>query len=209
MHLHSNFSDGKNSIEEMTSVAIKLGLKRIAFTEHVRRDTKWLEKYLNEIRKIKKKYPQIKIYTGIEAKVIDLKGSVDAKREFFKKVDLVLGAFHKIPKGKNEYLSKEEILLNKRKALELWFQAMMGLLKNENVNIIAHPTAILKKYEIKLPQWAKKEITRKAKKFNKIFEINEKYKVPNNEFLKILKRNKIDLYYGSDSHSRKELKKYH
>jgi len=209
IHLHSNFSDGKNSIEEMTKMAIKLGLKQIAFPEHVRRDTKWLDQYVAEIERIKKKYPQIKILSGIEAKVIDLEGNIDAKKEFFKKVDLVFGAFHRIPKGKEEYLTREEIFSNKKRAFKLWYQAMMKLLENKNVKIIAHPTAILKKYKIRVPTFAKEKIAQKAKQYRKIFEINKKYKVPDKVFLKILKRNKIKFVYGSDSHSTKELKKYH
>ena len=209
MHLHSNFSDGENSIEEIAQATIKLGLKQIAFTDHVRRNTKWLNKYIEEIKRIQKKYPQIKIYSGIEAKVIDLKGNIDAKKEFFKKVDLVNGVFHRIPKGEEEYLSQEEILLDKRRAFELWYQAMMKLLENENVKIIGHPGVILKRYKIKFPNWAKEKIAKKTKRFNKIFEINKKFGVPDREFLKILKKNKVKFSYGSDSHSIEEFKKYH
>ena len=212
MHLHSNFSDfsdGERSMEEMTIEAIKLGLKQIVFTEHVRRSTEWVDKYVAEIKRIKKKYPQIKIYSGIEAKVIDLKGNIDAKKEFFKKVDLVNGVFHRIPKGEEEYLSQEEILLDKRRAFELWYQAMMKLLENKNVKIIGHPGAILKRYKIKFPNWAKEKIAKKAKRFNKVFEVNKKFGVPDREFLKILKKNKVKFSYGSDSHSIEEFKKYH
>ena len=212
MHLHSNFSDfsdGERSMEEMTIEAIKLGLKQIVFTEHVRRSTEWVDKYVAEIKRIKKKYPQIKIYSGIEAKVIDLKGNIDAKKEFFKKVDLINGVFHRIPKGEEEYLSQEEILLDKRRAFELWYQAMMKLLENKNVKIIGHPGAILKRYKIKFPNWAKEKIAKKTKRFNKIFEINKKFGVPDREFLKILKKNKVKFSYGSDSHSIEEFKKYH
>jgi len=209
IHLHSDFSDGEGSIEEMTLEAIKLGLKQIAFTEHVRRNTEWVDKYVAEIKRIKKKYPQIKVCSGIEAKVIDLKGNIDAKKEFFKKVDLVLGAFHRIPRGKEEYLEKEEILSDKKRTFELWYQAMMNLLENKNVDIIAHPTAILKKYGIRLPNRAKENIAKKAKRFNKTLEVNKKFKVPNREFLKILKKNKVKFSYGSDSHSIEEFKKYH
>ena len=53
-HLHSKFSDGKNSIEEMVLTAIKLGLEEVAFTDHVRRDTKWLDKYAAEIKRVQK-----------------------------------------------------------------------------------------------------------------------------------------------------------
>lgn len=208
MHLHSNFSDGKNSIEEMTETAVKLGLNQIAFTEHVRRTTKWLDKFVKEIKRIQKKYPQIKIYSGIEAKVIDLNGNLDAKEEFFKKVDLVLGAVHRIPKGKEKYLSAEEILSDKEKALNLWLKSLTEFLANKKFDIIAHPTLILKRYKIKIPKKVKERIAELAKKYQKTFEINKKYRVPDKNFISILKNKKINFVYGSDSHSVEELLKF-
>jgi len=208
MHLHSNFSDGKNSIEEMTKMAVKLGLKEIAFTDHVRASTEWIDKYIKEIKHVQEKYPKIKIYSGIEAKVIDLNGNIDAKKSFFEKVDLVLAAFHRIPKDKRIYLSGEEILKNKKIALNLWYKAIMKILENKNVNIVAHPTSILKRYKIRLPEWMKEKIAQKTKRENKIFEMSGKHKVPNEEFIKILKNQNIQFTYGSDSHDVKELKKY-
>ena len=207
-HLHSNFSDGKNSIEEMTKIAIKLGYKKIVFTDHVRTSTNWINEYIKEIKRVQKKYPEIKIYSGIEAKVIDLQGNIDAKKSFFKKVDFVLASFHRIPKGNKIYLSREEITKNKKQVLNFWYQAIIKLLENKNVDIIAHPTAILKRYKKRLPKWMKEKIAEKTKKENKIFEISKKYKVPNKEFKKILKNHNIQFTYGSDSHSVKELKKY-
>lgn len=208
MHLHSNFSDGENSVEEMVKTAVKLRLKQIAFTEHVRKNTEWLDKFAQKIKETQKKYPQIKIYSGIEAKVTDLDGHIDAEEEFFNKVDLVLGAFHRIPKGKEKYLSPEEILSDRKRALHLWYRAMIRLLKNKNVDIIAHPGSILKKYGIRLPNQMKQELARNAKRYQKTIEINSKHKVPDKEFLKILKNKKIKIVYGSDSHSTKELIKF-
>ena len=76
------------------------------------------------------------------------------------------------------------------------------------MNIIAHPTAILKRYKIRLPYWMKAKIAREAKKENKIFEINKKFKVPDKTFLKILKDQKVNFVDGSDSHNVGELKQY-
>ena len=204
-HLHSNFSDGKNSIEEMTRVAVKIGLKKIAFTDHVRRDTEYIDKFLKEIKRTQKKYPEIKIFSGIEAKVIDMEGNIDAKESFFKKVGLVLAAFHRIPKGEEIYFSKQEILRNKPIVFDFWYQAFLKVLENKNVDIIAHPCLILKRNEINLPKENKEIIAKKAKEYKKIFEINIMHKVPDKEFVKILQKNNVILTYGSDSHSVEDL----
>ncbi len=74
-HVHTNFSDGKNTPEEMVQKAIALGFATLGFTDHAhmndgrewgmtREDT---VKYCQEIRRLKEKYrDQIEILCGIE-----------------------------------------------------------------------------------------------------------------------------------------------
>ena len=205
MHLHSNFSDGKNTIEEMTRKSVELGYKHIAFTDHVWRTTDWLDRYVAEIDRIRAKYTSVKIHSGVEAKVLNLKGDVDAQEFFFEKVDLVLAAFHRIPDGKGGFLSRAEVLSDKYVALNLWYQAFMGVLENKNVHIIAHPTAALKRYGIDLPLEMKRNVARKAERCRKALEVNIRYQVPDDEFLAVLLEKKVPLSFGSDSHNTREL----
>ena len=205
MHLHSNFSDGKNTIEEMTSKSVELGYKHIAFTDHVWRTTDWLGRYVAEIDRIRAKYTSVNIHSGVEAKVLNLKGDVDAQESFFKKVGLILAAFHRIPDGKGGFLSRAEVLGDRDMALNLWCQAFMGVLENKNVHIIAHPTAALKRYGVDLPLEMKRSIARKTKRCGKILEANIRYQVPDDEFLAVLRAEGIPLSFGSDSHNIREL----
>ncbi len=208
-HLHSNFSDGNNSPEEMLKAAIGLGYKEIAFTDHVRRDSEWVEKYIEELKKLKNKYKlKIKILIGVEAKVINLQGELDLPPKISDRMDLILGAFHQIPKGKEQYFSENEILKNKKEVLGFWYSSMKNLLKNPRVNIIAHPTYPLDKYFIFLDRKQKENIARIAKKQNKIFEINFKYNCPDKEFISILKKRGVKIIRSSDSHSIKELRSF-
>ena len=57
-HIHANYNDHselnltiKNAIEQ----AEKIGLECIAFTEHVRRSSEWINDYIKEIEQYKKK----------------------------------------------------------------------------------------------------------------------------------------------------------
>ena len=72
MHLHTNYSDGKNSPEEMIRAAISLGISNICFTDHVRKDSLWVADYINELESLKSKFKdKIRIDIGVEAKVLD------------------------------------------------------------------------------------------------------------------------------------------
>jgi len=207
MHIHTSFSDGENTPEEIVVEAIRLSYREIAITDHVRRTTDWLDEFCWEMDRLKQAYStKIKLYSGIEAKVIDLNGEVDARPEFFGKTDLVLGAFHRIPKGEDEYLTHEEIAQDKQQTLRYWFQGMMKLLEHDSVDIIAHPTAILKVHGIMVPKELKRDIALKAAEYGKIFEVNIKYHVPDEEFIVFLKRYGVRLILGSDSHSVQEMR---
>lgn len=37
-HLHTNYTDGENTVEEYCEQAVKNGLKLLVFSEHVRRE---------------------------------------------------------------------------------------------------------------------------------------------------------------------------
>jgi HisJ family histidinol phosphate phosphatase len=206
LHLHSTFSDGRNTPEEMVKHAILKNYGEIAIVDHVRRTTDWLDNFAIEMGRLQQLYRhQITLYSGIEAKVVNLKGDIDARPDFFSKVDLVLGAFHRIPKGDEEYLNEAEINMDKGRALEFWFTGFMKLLENQDVGIIAHPTAILKTCNIVVPVDMKNLIARKTVSCGKILEINSKYQVPDEEFLNILRQNNVKLSFGSDSHGIEEM----
>ena len=206
LHVHSTFSDGHNTPEEIIKHALLNNYEEIAVVDHVRRTTDWLDDFVREIDRLKCIYRnKLKIYSGIEAKVINLKGDIDARPEFFPKVDLVLGAFHRIPRGEEEYFSEEQMIRDKKGALEFWFKCFMKLLENHNVRIVAHPTAILKRHNITVPAEMKKFIARKAADCGMILEVNSKYQVPDAEFLNILQSHRVKLSFGSDSHSIEEM----
>ena len=84
---------------------------------------------------------------------------------------------------------------------------MLAVLKNPNVDIIAHPTNLLHNYNVAIPSAMKKEIAKSANEHDKIFEINIRYNVPDEEFIKLLKENSATMIIGSDSHDAKELEK--
>ena len=208
-HTHSTFSDGRNLPEEIVETAINLGLQLIAITDHVNIETGWLDDFVLEISRLKRKYGnKIMILSGIETKIVDLNGSVDARPDFFDKVDIVLAAFHRVPTD-NDFMHKEDISKRKGKALEYWHIAMLSVLKNPNVDIIAHPTNLLLIHGIAIPFAMKKEIAKAANKNGLIFEMNIKYKVPDEEFIRLLEENNVAMVRGSDAHNVEEMKEIH
>ncbi|MFA6866760.1 MAG: PHP domain-containing protein [Clostridia bacterium] len=107
-HTHTFYSDAVLAPLELTiRKGIKLGFKQIAITDHSYSNfSKSLspKKVIRQHKKIdilQKKYPQIKILKGIEANILDEKGSFDLSREECKKFDVINLGFHRYLKYRN------------------------------------------------------------------------------------------------------------
>ena len=156
LHIHTIYSDGIDTIENMVIKALELGYEYIAVTDHSKRlkvangmDEKKLLQQIEEIEKLQKKYSQIKILKGAEVDILE-DGSLDFEDEILNRLDIVVGAIHYKFTG-----DQTERLL---KALD-------------KINILAHPLnrIINKREEIKA-DWEK--IFKKAAKLNVAIEIN-------------------------------------
>lgn len=132
-HVHSKWSDGGNSIEEIVKYAIKKGYEFIAITDHSKSlgiakglDEKKLEAQRKEIEELRGKYPQIKILHGIE---VDIKsdGTLDFDNEILSSLDIVIAAIHSGFKQDKETITKR----------------LISAMENPYVYIIAHPSGRL------------------------------------------------------------------
>jgi histidinol phosphatase-like PHP family hydrolase len=95
-HIHTNYTHGQNSVYEIAAYCKKLNIKELAITEHIRLHCTYKFDALREdILKAAKKYG-IKIFIGVEAKILP-EGLLDVPRNLFPKVDLVIGSVHSWP----------------------------------------------------------------------------------------------------------------
>ena len=123
LHVHTTFSDGKNSPEEVVLQAIELGYRGIALCEHIRAESMWFVEYLSEVARLRCKYGNhIRIYTALESKITDHRGGVDARPEFFD-VDIFYAAVHRIALGENLFSSGKE---NRVLLKEAWFDSLIA-----------------------------------------------------------------------------------
>lgn len=161
LHIHTNYSDGASSIEEIALESKKLGYKYIAICDHSQSvkyaggltEDKLLHQ-MEEIAALNKKLKGIRILAGNE---VDIKqdGSLDYPERILEKLDLVIAAVH---------------IGFKHNVTERICKAM----EHPLVDIIAHPTGRLISsrlgYEIDL-----EKILEKASQTNTALEINSYY----------------------------------
>lgn len=95
-HIHTSYTHGQNSVDEIASYCKSLGIREIAITEHIRAKPSYnFEKLRFDILNAKRKY-KINIYTGVEAKILP-NGLLDAPEKILSKADLVIGSVHSWP----------------------------------------------------------------------------------------------------------------
>ena len=161
LHIHTTWSDGGNSIEEMLKAAQEIGYKYLAICDHSQSlkvagglSEDKLLKQIEKIKELNSKYKDFDILAGSE---VDIKadGSLDYSDELLEKLDIVVAAIHTRFKMPRHEMTRRII-----KAIQ-----------NPNVNILAHPTGRLlgvrDAYEIDLD-----EILKVAKRNNVALEIN-------------------------------------
>ena len=100
LHLHSNWSDGGSSIEEMARTARDLGHDYIALTDHSPRlkvarglSAERLAKQLEVVAELNEKLAPFRILTGIEVDILE-DGSLDQKESVLAQLDVVVASVH-------------------------------------------------------------------------------------------------------------------
>jgi len=160
-HVHTEASDGSNSLEELADAARKKGYEYIAITDHSKtlaiagglKDRELLDQ-IKRIRSINKKLKGFRFLASAEVDILE-DGSLGFKDEILAQLDIVIAAAHSGFKQPKEKLTARII-----RAME-----------NKYVNIIAHMTSRLMGTRDAYPL-DMEEIFKAAKDTNTALEIN-------------------------------------
>ena len=233
LHIHSTFSDGAHTPEEIILSAIENGLETVGFSDHsyTRFDQSYcikkesIDEYINTINSLKEKYrDKINVLLGIEQDFYSDE-STDA-------YDYIIGSVHYI-KTDNEYISVDEtakIIIdatnkyfngNIYDLIEKYFETVADVVDKTNADIIGHFDLISKFNEqTKLFDETDERYINAYKKacdkllaYDKPFEINtgaisRGYKTspyPHKDIYEYLKSKGAKFILSSDSHSKYNL----
>ncbi|WP_274653750.1 PHP domain-containing protein [Paenibacillus humicola] len=202
LHMHSSYSDGRNTPEEMIEAAAGIGYEAVAITDHVWRTSDWVPAYAAHLEALKERCrPRIRLYSGIEAKVTSLDGDIDADPSFDALVDLILGSIHRIPKTGGYWSKSDREKAKKSEIIGDWLQAFYGLLQNPRVDIIAHPLSELNGFGVRETDLPMAEITDRIAASGKILELNVRYNTPDQQVIRISADKGAVFLISSDSHA--------
>ncbi len=195
-HVHTKWSDGHDSIEDMVKAARALGYKYIAITDHSMGrgiakglNEERLRQQIEEIKRLNQSLSDFHILTGIE---VDIRadGTIDLPDALLSELDVVIAAIHSA-------MTQSEAQITRR---------LLNAIENPHVDIVAHPTCRL--IGEREPAAVDMEAVFKAAlKHNKAIEINA---MPDRLDLKdthIYRARElgVKLAMGTDAHSTAQL----
>jgi len=130
LHMHSTWSDGRDTVADMVSAARQLGYEYIAITDHSERA--WASRTLaaaqidrqrEEIERIRARARGIELLHGIEVDIMK-DGRLDFDDEILARFDIVLASLH-------DHSGQDGVQLTER---------YLCAIRHPLVNVITHPT---------------------------------------------------------------------
>jgi len=131
VHMHTNTTDGRNTIEEMAQAARQRGYKYMAITDHTKSlamtfglDDKRALEHMKKIRATQ--VDGTKIFAGIEVDIL-ADGDLDLSDAVLEQMDLVIASVH-------SHFNQEPQKMTER---------LLRAIANPHVSILGHPTGRL------------------------------------------------------------------
>ncbi len=100
LHMHTHYSDGRDSVEEMATACEALGYRYLAITDHSPHSAasrnltlEGVSRQADEIAAARAKHPGLTIFHGVEADIL-VDGKLDFPDKVLERFDLVLASLH-------------------------------------------------------------------------------------------------------------------
>lgn len=129
LHVHTLWSDGRDSVEAMVRTALRLGYEYVAITDHSQSAAasrvltiERLERQLDEIERVQTRVAGIHVLRGVEVDILP-DGSLDFPDTLLERLDIVLASLHDAA----------------GQAPDRLLQRYLSAMKHPKVNIITHP----------------------------------------------------------------------
>ncbi|THE14699.1 DNA polymerase/3'-5' exonuclease PolX [Bacillus timonensis] len=192
LHMHTSWSDGAYTIEEMVEACRNKGYRYMAITDHSQylrvanglTPERLLEQH-KEIKRLNEKYDDFTIFTGVEMDILP-DGSLDYNDDIIRDVDVVIASIHS-----SFSQPREKIMQRLKTALE-----------SLHVDIIAHPTGRIigrrKGYDVDVDM-----LIELAKETNTALELNANLNRLDlsSEYIKKAQEKGVKLVINTDAHN--------
>src|SRR5207247_2571400 len=130
LHMHSMWSDGRDSVEAMVAACRGLGYEYMAITDHSPHSSASrnltvddVKRQADEIAKLREQFPDIAILHGCEVDILP-DGRLDLPDRVLERLDFVLGSLHERAGHSRDQLQRRYV----------------AAMQHPLLNLITHPT---------------------------------------------------------------------
>lgn len=204
LHMHTTWTDGAASVAEMHARAVAEGLTAILFSEHARKTSgDWFPAFAAEVRALPQ--GQCRALVGVECKVDDFDGAVDAVPEILDLCDLVMASVHRFP-GEQGQIKGTTGGLDPAQAVEMELRLSLAAMDNPAVDILGHPLGMsLSRFKTVPPWECFAALIDKAARTGVAFEINARYHPDPWRLVRACLEAGAPISLGSNAHSLDEV----
>ncbi|KQR08230.1 PHP domain-containing protein [Cellulomonas sp. Leaf334] len=221
-HVHSTFSDDAVSTPaENLAAAQAVGLRTIRMVDHVRVSTTYVPEFLAAVRALPA-VDGLTVLTGVEAKILDASGAVDAPPEVLASLgaphgpDRVLLADHQVPGPDGPWSPRStreriEAGLDPADVVEMLVTATIRAMHAVGRAQLAHPFSILPKIgltEAAVPDELLDALAVAAVETGTPVEVNEKWHCPRTHVTGRLRAAGVLLVASTDAHQAADVGSY-
>jgi len=205
LHLHTQYSDGGCGVAEVFDLARERHLEGIAFTDHARATSTYIPKYIEEIESLAPRYPDLRVFLGLEVKAVNLSGDVDFPELANGRLDLIIGVIHQFPLEPKRPVFGSSRDLAPSHACELEVEASIKMMGSGAIDILGHPTrTFTERYKQPFPYEGLKELVSCASRCGVAVELNARA-LNLRELLELCLEADCRVSIGSDAHESHEI----
>lgn len=215
MHIHTTFSDGEATVEEVVTRAEALGLERICIVDHVWRTTRWLGEWRDAVR-LARRHRGVEVALGVEAKLLDSSGTLDLP-PLPEGIDYIYVADHQWPLGDGilpprlirERLGRGD--LDPDALIACLTRAYRGAVRRHPRVVLAHPFSILPKVGIPEDRIDRRDLAHLVEvvaEEGARIEISERWRCPSPRTTAAFLDAGVPVFWSTDSHDLPSLGRY-
>ena len=215
MHVHSTFSDGRNSIAENVAEAERLGLAELTCVDHVRESTDWVAAYVAAVEQARR-HTALTLHCAVEAKILDTAGRLDLPPDL-RGVDAIYAADHQVPTaaGPRDPAAVRALIadgtVTADAAVEALVAATAAAVRRYDHVVIAHLFSVLPKLglaEDDVPLALVDELAAAAAERGARIEVDERWRCPSARTLRPFLARGVPLLLSTDSHRRETIGRF-
>ncbi|TYO94847.1 PHP domain-containing protein [Desulfallas thermosapovorans] len=157
-HVHTRYSDGRGTPEEMVAAAARRGLREVAITDHGPRgmfigvrDAGVYRELKAQAARLSRRYA-VRVLVGAEANVISLRGELDVPAELIPELDVLAAGLHPQVWCRPWWRTLTWILPNRLGKTWGWLRermrqvntmALVAAVQNNPLTFITHPDLVM------------------------------------------------------------------